>query len=115
MIKYITTCFLFLFICFSSVSFANQIKENSCCIREVIGNKVYLNPTTVHIANNGIFINVGGSLHGVNNLGMDSQGVYIDATRAGVGDWVVGECPVCRDVTVFGVCMNDACPTKNRD
>lgn len=115
MLKSITTFFLFAFICFSSTGYTSPTIETNCCIKEVIGSKVYLKPTTVYVANNGIFINVGGYLHCINHLEMDSRGVYIDAKRADVGDWFVGECPVCRDATVFGICVNGACPSKQRE
>ncbi len=91
MFKYLSTTLFFLS-CFSLNGFANQIietdkgcciveSEHKCCIEKIAENKIYLKPTIVYVAKNGIFINVQGNLLAVNHLEMDQEGVYINKDR----------------------------------
>ncbi|CUI18126.1 putative secreted protein (plasmid) [Candidatus Protochlamydia naegleriophila] len=114
MFKRLSCFFYVLFILISTLTYANELSERSA-VKEIVGNKLYLKPTTVHIANNGIFLNIQGALIRVNHLEVDDKGVYIDALKAGAGDIFMGECPVCHDITICGVCTNGACPTKHWD
>lgn len=52
-----------------------------CSIAKVQGDKVYLKPGSIQIANNGIFINIQGQLKSIDHLEMDEQGVFFNVTR----------------------------------
>lgn len=67
-------------------SFANEeAKEISCNngeefypeVENVSEGKIYIKPGVAYFAKNGIFINFQGHLVAVNNLSVDSKGVYI--------------------------------------
>jgi hypothetical protein len=100
--KYLTTILSFFFT-LSTLSYAS--------ISHVDGDKVYLQPGSVQIANNGIFINVAGELKAVNNLEIDTQGVYFNIQR--VAD-VIEPCPSCGIPLVWGKCINPNCPGKKK-
>jgi hypothetical protein len=69
-----------------------------------------LKPTTVYLADNGIFINVGGSLCCVNHVESDDKGVYV--FQDGISDVFIGKCLYCGDITIGGYCVNSECKSK---
>lgn len=77
-----------------------------CSIAQVQGNKVYLKPGSIQIANNGIFINIQGQLQAIDHLEMDEQGVFFDISRSAANE---SRCRVCGFPLVFGFCLNPAC------
>ena len=78
MYKYWALNICLLLFCFTGNCFAIQSSECGCCYENFIDNKIYLKPTTVHVIKNGIFINIGGELHALNHLEMDTSGIFID-------------------------------------
>jgi hypothetical protein len=70
-------CFLLILQC--SCYAKDDVHESS--IAKVHGEKIYLKPGVIQIANNGIFINVDGRLIAIDHLEMDDQGVYFDAIK----------------------------------
>lgn len=88
--------------------FAKEVDSGSS-IDKVEGHKIYLKPSVIQIAKNGIFINVAGQLRAINHLEVDEQGVYFDAHKqAATGDL----CPVCGLSLVWGFCINPDCASK---
>ncbi len=80
------------------------------------GNKIYLKPSNVYVAKNGIFINVDNEFHLVNCLEKDARGVYLDINKeASLDNIIVGDCKHCGDATVFGICMNSQCSGKKKN
>lgn len=79
-----------------------------CSIAKIQGDKVYLKPGSIQVANNGIFINVQGELKSIGHLEMDEEGVFFNATRTAGFE---GRCNVCGFPLIFGFCVNpDCCP-----
>lgn len=79
-----------------------------CSISKIQGDKVYLKPGAIHIANNGIFINVQGQLQVIDHLDMDEEGVYFDIRKSSE---YAARCRVCGFPLIFGFCLNpDCCP-----
>jgi hypothetical protein len=116
--KYFSILFLFTTICLSFNCFGYEpiSNQSNSCIKELRNNKMYLNPSTAYVADNGIFININGEMHAFDHLEMDDNGVYINLLKANNYTAMgVGTCNRCGDVTIWGWCTNEACPTKRRD
>jgi hypothetical protein len=56
-----------------NMGFANSTTLSELCIE----GKVYVDPSTVHIAHNGIFLNLDDSFIAVSAVCMDEHGIYV--------------------------------------
>ena len=74
-------------------------------IAKIQDSKVYLKPSSVQVAKNGIFILVEGHLVLIDHLQLDEDGIYFNLTECSC-------CPVCGFPLVFGFCVNPDCPGK---
>lgn len=78
--KIMSACLMGLSIFFGSIAFAETVSLAGQCI----DGKLYVEPGTVHVAPNGIFLNLAGNFVPVNGVCVDEYGIYVlgyDAVR----------------------------------
>jgi hypothetical protein len=94
--------FLILFLAYTYNGFASNFDEHglSCFLRtsKIIENRVYLEPGTVYISPNQIFLNLNGQLLPIETLSTDEGGIFVtvegvlNATRKNNEAWKCRRC-----------------------
>ena len=95
-----------------------QIINYPNCIKEISGNKIYLNTDSIYISDNGLhlILNEQGDTACIQELYSDDAGCFVSVNiTAGQYVEVRRECPHCHQMYI-GWCKNPDCPfKKNRD
>jgi hypothetical protein len=104
-----------------TVSLEQIISNRSSCVREITGNKIYLQPNCLNISENGIYLilNENGDVGYLPELFSDKSGCFLHTfsfdhnSTARYHYEVRKPCPGCGQL-YFIYCKNPACPLKQK-